>query len=197
MEVLCATQNPGKLKELRELLAPLAITILTPSDVHLADLDVEETGETFAENAELKAKAFAEASGKVSLADDSGLEVKALDNQPGVHSKRVGGSDAERIAWVLSRLATKNDRRARFVSVICIHDPKRNQTECFEGTVDGVVAPAPAGDPDQGFGYDPIFIPDGYDQTFAELGQEIKNTLSHRARALVKAQEYLQQQVKK
>lgn len=189
MELVCATQNPGKLRELRELLAPLAITILTPAMVGLAEFDVEETGSTFQENAELKAIAFAQESGKHALADDSGLEVAALNGQPGVHSKRIAASDAERIAWVLQRLADQDNRLARFVTVMCLADPD-GRAVSFEGEVEGTIAEQPAGD--SGFGYDPIFIPRGHTQTFAQMGQTEKNQISHRARALAKVRDFLE-----
>jgi XTP/dITP diphosphohydrolase len=153
-------------------------------------LAVEETGTSYRENALLKAMAYGRRSSIQTLADDSGLEVAALAGQPGVQSARFGGpnlSDEERVNLLLSTLQHVEDRRARFACVIVISGPQ--YTRVFEGTCDGQLANAPRGH--NGFGYDPIFIPDGYTQTFAELPVEIKNRISHRGKALEQVRNFL------
>lgn len=189
MEIVVATQNPGKLTEFSQILSPLGHILLTPAEVGLAELEVEETGTTFAENAELKAKAFAEASGKPALADDSGLSVQALAGEPGVYSKRIGSTDPERMKWVLEQLQNQPDRTAWFTAVLCLYDPQTAASHLFEGKVMGSIAQQQVGD--SGFGYDPIFIPEGHTQTFGQLGAEVKNKLSHRAQALQQLQDFL------
>ncbi len=185
--VLVATTNPGKLRELKALLSDLALELVTPGDVGLS-LDVAETGGTFAENAVLKARAFAQAAGLPSLADDSGLEVDALDGFPGVQSARwAPGSDADRVVALLDRLADVPavSRTARFRSVAALAWPD-GRVATAEGAVDGRIAFAPRGL--GGFGYDPVFlVEDGGhhgDLTMAELPADEKNRLSHRARAV-------------
>lgn len=153
-------------------------------------LAVEETRTSYRENALLKAMAYGRRTSIQTLADDSGLEVAALAGQPGVESARFGGpnlSDEERVNLLLSTLQDVEDRRARFVCVIVISGPQ--YTRVFEGTCDGQLANAPRGH--SGFGYDPIFIPDGYTQTFAELPVAIKNTISHRGKALEQVRNFL------
>lgn len=183
MNLLLATQNPGKLREIQAILRDLDITVIAPS----TDFDVEETGETFEENAWLKAKGFSEKFDILTLSDDSGLIVDALDGRPGVYSKRYGKDDDERITKLLLEMEGKEDRSARFISVMCLHGEGIDQ--CFEGTVEGTIAQEARGK--EGFGYDPIFIPEGYEKTFAQLGNEVKNKLSHRARAMEKVKGYL------
>jgi XTP/dITP diphosphohydrolase len=185
--LLVATTNRGKLRELTALLADLGLELVTPADVGL-DLDVPETGATFAANALLKARAFAAASGLPTLADDSGLEVDDLDGFPGVQSARwVPGSDADRVAALLARIADvpAPRRTARFRSVAALAWPD-GHAETADGHVEGRIAAAPRGD--GGFGYDPVFLVEdgGYagDCTMAELPPAEKNRLSHRARAV-------------
>ena len=148
----------------------------------VSGMAVEETGETYAENALLKARAWAVASGLPSLADDSGLEVKALDWGPGVYSARVvPGPDAARNVWLLDSLEGREDRRARFVAALALAVPGRWTLIC-EGDCPGRIAESLRGA--GGFGYDPLFLPDGFDVSFAELPPETKNRISHRASAL-------------
>ncbi len=171
----------GKQRELQAILADLDIELVLPNQVGLADFDVEETGQTLEENARLKAVGFAEAARMATIADDSGLEVAVLDGAPGVFSKRFGSSDDERMSKLLSLTTDATDRSAQFRSVLCFYDPKSRIEHLEEGIVTGRLAFEPRGN--NGFGYDPLFIPDGYDKTFAELGVDIKNGISHRARA--------------
>ena len=149
--------------------------------------EVVEDGATYAENAIKKASVIAEYTGHLTLADDAGLEVNALNGAPGVNSKRWVGedaTDAQRIASLLEALGTATDRRARFVSAIAVVHPGTDP-EVVIGVCEGRITDTPAGE--GGFGYDPIFVPDGHEQTFAELGDSIKNQISHRAKALQQA----------
>jgi XTP/dITP diphosphohydrolase len=192
-ELLVATNNKGKVGELSQLLAdfPLRLRLLG----EFPDIEeAEETGETFAENATIKALHYSARSGLLTLSDDSGLAVDALDGAPGVYSARYAGRDAtyaERMSKLLGELGATGDpdRRARFVCVIAVADPSTNTLHTFEGECRGRIAQAPRGT--GGFGYDPLFIPDGYDETFGELPPEVKHTLSHRARALQQAVRHL------
>lgn len=193
VELLVATHNEGKTRELSELLADTPLKLRSLSEFPQVE-EAEETGETFVENAVLKARHYGSRCGLWTLADDSGLEVDALGGAPGVYSARYGGraiSYAERMALLLKELNATGDeeRRARFVCVIALADPRAGAVETFEGVCEGRIADAPRGT--GGFGYDPLFIPEGYAQSFGELPPEIKQSLSHRARALSKARQHL------
>lgn len=181
--LLIATTNPGKQQEFRRLLAGLDAQLLTPEELGL-EMDVDEPHETYAENAATKADAFARASGVLSLADDSGIEIAALDWGPGVRSARWGGGrNAER---VLEALGSEADRRARMICALAIARPGEPdpQIEIFTGIVEGRVATEMRGA--GGFGYDPIFqLPSGL--TTAELPQHEKDRLSHRGKAVAAA----------
>jgi len=192
--LLVATGNPGKLRELRALVAGLPLEVVGPADVGL-DLEVDETGDTLEANARLKAVACAAASGLPALADDSGLEVDALGGEPGVRSARwVPGSDADRVRALLVALEAvpREARTARFRSVVALAWPD-GRVETATGTVEGRIASAPRGA--GGFGYDPVFLVEdgGLDgtRTMAELAAEEKGRLSHRARAVAGLQEAL------
>ena len=193
LELLVATHNEGKTRELAELLADSPLKLRSLKEFPQVE-EAEETGETFLENAVLKARHYGSGCGLWTLADDSGLEVDALGGAPGVYSARYGGraiSYAERMALLLRELDATGDeeRRARFVCVIALADPRTGAVETFEGVCEGRIADAPRGT--GGFGYDPLFIPEGYAQSFGELPPEIKQSLSHRARALSKARRHL------
>ena len=184
-KLLVATRNPGKTSEIRQKLAPRGFEVLSLLDSGL-DISVVEDEESFSGNAIKKAVAVSRATGGPALADDSGLEVRALGGAPGVWSARYGGealSDRQRCEKLLAELAeaTPENRSARFCSVLAYAEPKKAPV-IFEGMLTGSIALALAGD--LGFGYDPIFIPEGYDKTLAELGPHIKNRISHRAKAL-------------
>ncbi|HEY0006460.1 MAG TPA: XTP/dITP diphosphatase [Pyrinomonadaceae bacterium] len=190
--LLIATRNTGKLREIEALLSDTDLRLYSLRDFSALP-EVEETGATFADNAGLKASAYAR-QGLWTLADDSGLEVDALGGAPGVRSARYAGegaSDAERNALLLRELARTNDaeRRARFVCAIAIANPTGEVLHISLGVCEGHIAQEPRGQ--NGFGYDPLFIPDGYTKTFSELPDEIKQQLSHRARALSKARVFL------
>lgn len=188
--LILATGNAHKAREMAAALAGCGWTIsAAPGDV----ADVPETGETFRENARLKALAVAEALGVAALADDSGLAVDALNGGPGVHSKRWAGdnaTDADRVAHLLSAMhnVPQGGRTARFVCAVCIAEPGGVLWE-GEGTVEGVITDAPRGE--NGFGYDPVFQPQGGDRTMAERTQEEKNAISHRGRAIAAARAWL------
>lgn len=182
--LLLATSSAKKIAELRQIFSGLPVALVTPPDLEL-DLDPEETGSTFEENAQIKAEAFARASGLPSLADDSGLEVDALNGEPGVHSKRYAGpdaTDADRIARLLRKLeGVPDDRRtARFRCVMALATPQ-GTVGTVDGTCEGRIAHAPQGN--NGFGYDPIFYLPQLSRTMAELSSEEKNAISHRGRA--------------
>ncbi len=199
MQLLVATNNPGKLKEYRDLLLRLAVEIITLDEAGI-DFVPEETGATFEENAIIKAGAFFELSRLPTLADDSGLEIDFLSGAPGVLSARYGGTgrneEVERYQIVLDQLAGVpwKDRTARFRCVLAIAFPGQPLLTT-EGVVEGFIADAPSGQ--GGFGYDPIFYLTDFGCTMAELPAETKNRISHRGRAIEAALPLLQQLIKK
>lgn len=191
--LLLGTRNPGKLKEITSSLEGSGWSFSSLREFEQVE-PAEENGVTFSENAIAKAKFYASATGMLALADDSGLEVAALAGAPGVFSARYAGenaSDGDRRHLLLSELAKtdKADRRARFVAVVAIAEPDGTVLDVSEGICEGTITFAPRGE--GGFGYDPLFVPDGYTETFAELSDEIKNRISHRARALIGAKRFL------
>jgi XTP/dITP diphosphohydrolase len=180
-KLVIASHNEGKVKELAELFAPFGIECVSAASLGLPE--PEETGESFADNAKLKAMAAAQGSGLPALADDSGLEVTALGGAPGIHSARWGGSDKDfglAMARVNQALAKGSDGHANFTCALAIASSD-GLVAVFEGKVFGTVVWPPRGT--RGFGYDPIFVPDGYDVTFGEMDPDLKNRLSHRMRA--------------
>jgi XTP/dITP diphosphohydrolase len=194
-ELLIATHNAGKIRELTGLLSNLPLRLRRLSEFPQIE-EVEETGRTFAENAELKARLYSRQTNLWTLADDSGLEVDALGGAPGVFSARYGGTqatNAERNARLLDELNRTNDphRTARFICAIALYEPKAGTTKLFAGACEGRIAHQPRGD--QGFGYDPLFVPVGYAHTFGELPDELKQQISHRARALEAVRAYLRE----
>jgi len=184
--LLVATNNPGKVREFRELLADLPFAITFPDECGLT-LEVAETGQTFEDNARLKAKAYARATGLLTLADDSGLEVDALAGAPGVWSARYAGaraSDSDRVSKLLSALerVPVGNRSARFRCVVAVASPE-GSVQTAEGVCEGEIGVEPRGK--HGFGYDPVFVVRGQGgMTMAELPPRLKNQISHRARAL-------------
>ena len=186
-KLLIATHNAGKLAELRDLLRDVPYKLLSLTEVGI-ELDVDETGETLEENAALKATTYARLAGMLTLADDSGLEVDALDGAPGVRSARYAGphaTDADRIAKLLGNLAPHPQPwTARFRCVIAIATPD-GKTELHDGACEGVIISQPRGD--NGFGYDPVFLLTARGKTMAELTDDEKNALSHRGVAVRKA----------
>ena len=195
MKLLIATHNRGKLREYRELLDGLPYELVTLDDVGITH-DIEETGATFEENARIKAIAYSQQSGLLTIADDSGLEVDALGGEPGVYSKRYAGdgaSDSDRIHFLLNKLRDVPDtkRSARFRCVIVIADAQGKQWTSA-GKCEGKIAFAPRGT--NGFGYDPVFLMADYNfvQTMAELPEAEKNRVSHRGRATEGARKILE-----
>lgn len=188
MKLLVATQNSGKVREYQRLLAALDdVEIVGLGDIGLGKLDVEETGTSFAANAIIKAQAYAAASKMLTLSDDSGLEVDALDGRPGIYSARYGTpdlDDAGRRKYLLKELEAVADeeRSARFRCVIAVHDPASDTTETVDGACEGSILRAER-DGGKGFGYDAIFQPDGFDKSFGELDADEKNRISHRGQA--------------
>lgn len=185
MKLLVATHNAGKIEEYRSLLAALPVDLVFPTELGL-NVPVVESGDSFEANALIKAKAYAQASGLLTLADDSGLEVDALGGAPGVRTARYAGpgaSDEERYQLLLRNLAGVpwEERTARFRCVIAIVTPD-GQTYTAEGRCEGIIAFAPKGE--HGFGYDPVFYMPEYGRTMAELEPVLKNRVSHRARAV-------------
>jgi len=203
--LVIATHNPGKLAEMRELLAPYGIGVLSAGELSLQEPD--ETGMTFRDNARIKADAAAKATGLPAFADDSGLAVDALDGAPGIYSARWAGPDKNffgAMETIEDKLRerdanTPEQRKAHFVSALCVAWPDGHVEE-VEARVDGVLVWPPRGD--KGFGYDPMFLPDGHDRTFGEMSSDEKHGLpprgkglSHRARAFLKlAEACLEQQ---
>lgn len=193
-QLLVATRNPGKLRELQEILIDLPL-LLIDLTLFPSVQDVPETGRTFGENASIKAIGYATQSKELTLADDSGLEIDALGGAPGVFSARYLGESVSfsvRIESLLRLLSGVDPARrtARFVCAVAIADRDGNILHTSCGTCEGRIAAAPRGT--SGFGYDPIFIPHRYESTFADLDPEVKNRISHRARALEITREYLQ-----
>lgn len=194
--LVIATHNPGKLAEMRELLSPFGIEAQSAGELGLTE--PKETGSSFAENARIKAMAAAKATGRPAFADDSGLVVEALGGEPGIQSARWAGPDKDfraamnRIQTLLIERGAKTpeQRRAHFVAALCLVWPD-GHAEQFEGRVDGIVVWPPRGE--AGFGYDPLFLPDGFDRTFGQMAAAEKHGLppkgqglSHRARAFLK-----------
>jgi XTP/dITP diphosphohydrolase len=184
-DLLVATHNPGKVRQLASLLEELDVRLVSLEEAGI-DWDVEETGETFEENAILKAQTYAGATGLLTLADDSGLEVDALGGKPGVRTSRYGGKgldSAQRYMLLLEALneVPWEERTARFRSVVALADAG-GVLATAAGTVEGRIALAPAGS--GGFGYDPVFYLDERKMTLAELPPGLKNRISHRARAV-------------
>jgi XTP/dITP diphosphohydrolase len=187
-KILIATNNKGKVKELQDLLKDTGIELITPADIGL-NLEVEEDGATYAENASKKAIAFAHASGLISLADDSGLEVDALDGAPGLYSARYhpkpGANDADRRTYMIENLKGKPQPwTAHFHATIAIAIPDKD-IHVVEGNCYGEIIPEERGT--GGFGYDPIFLFPELNRTMAELEMKEKNRLSHRAKAVMNA----------
>lgn len=191
-EIIIATHNKGKIAEFKQLLSDLPITIYSLHD--FPDIsEVEETGSTFHENAALKAETIAKQLGKPVMADDSGLVVDVLKGEPGVYSARYASenaSDEENIEKLLTKLAgqTSDNRSAHFICVLAFAFPN-GETVFHEGKCYGTISETVAGH--AGFGYDPVFIPNGYDITFAEMDAANKNKLSHRYHALLAMRQYL------
>lgn len=190
-QILAATNNRGKLREFQNLLADYRdeLEVIGPNEVGGIP-DVEETGTTFEENACLKALSASNSAGMMAFADDSGLVVEALNGEPGIRSARYageGGTDEDKINKLLDNLKNCENRNARFVCVIAIA-AEGEIVSTFTGEIKGTITDSPCGT--NGFGYDPVFIPEGFEKTFGELGASVKQKISHRSRAIRKAIEF-------
>lgn len=182
--LVIATHNPGKAKEISELLGAYVPEFVTAGDLDLPE--PEETGSTFVQNAEIKAIAAAKGSGKIALADDSGLTVTALNGDPGIYSARWAGPEKDfgaAMQKIHDQLGAHSDRSAAFICALTLAYPD-GRTQTFEGRIEGDIVWPPRGD--KGFGYDPFFVPKGYDVTFAEMEPAAKHEISHRADAFQK-----------
>lgn len=191
MELILASNNPKKLKELQNILMEMGIQVLSQQEAGCCFV-VEENGKTFAENARLKALAVTEATGKAAIADDSGLCVDALDGRPGIYSARYGpsdGTDEDRYHFLLKELKGRTNRSARFVSSICCTFPNGDVLTA-EGICEGSILETPRGS--GGFGYDPVFQVENTGRSMAEFSSEEKNVFSHRGRALRNFQRVLE-----
>ena len=191
--MIAATQNKGKLKELRQITEKYGQELVSMADIGLGDLDIEENGETFAENSYIKASTVAKLTGKPCIADDSGLCVDVLGGAPGIHSARYSGEHGNDQANRTKLLADLKDvpegeRTAHFTCCITLCWPE-GETLVAEGICPGRIAFEERGE--GGFGYDRVFLPDGYEETFAQLGTDVKNKIGHRARALARLEELL------
>ena len=193
MKLLLATGNLHKLSEVKAILSPFDIELLSLKDVNISMDDVVEDGKTYKENALIKVNYLKDKVDMPVIADDSGMEIEDMDNMPGIYSARYasmfGGHD-KAIAHIEEELKNSKDRKARFVCDIALANISEEPV-VFEAIVNGAIAKEMHGR--QGFGYDPVFVPDGYDKTYAELSEEEKNTISHRAKALMMMVKYLKE----
>lgn len=192
MELIFATHNDHKVKEVAQML-PSYLTMKSLTDINFHD-EIDETGKTFEENALLKAKIIFDKTNKNIFADDSGLVIDALDGAPGVYSARYAGTgkDADNVTKALKELEGKTNRKAYFISIFCLI--LNGKEYFFEGKVNGTISTEILGE--DGFGYDPIFIPDGYSKSFAQMTAEEKNNISHRGLAVKKLSDFLTKQNK-
>ncbi len=189
MKLVFATNNKHKLDEVRKITAQHNIEVVSLADIHCHD-EIPETADTLEGNALQKAQYIQDKFGLDCFADDTGLEVEALDNAPGVYSARYAGPghDSEaNMQKLLQEMERKTNRKARFRTVIALIIGDKQY--CFSGIVNGTITTEKKGE--NGFGYDPIFIPEGYEQTFAELGDSVKNKISHRAKAVEQLNHFL------
>ena len=190
MKLLLATQNPNKVIELKRL-SHHKLDVVSLKDLHIQE-DVEETGDSFIANARLKALWAYHKTGLPCIADDSGLEITALNNEPGIYSARYLGENTAytvKNQMILDRMRDHSDRSARFISVVCLVLGDED-VHCFEGIMPGTIAFEAKGS--NGFGYDPIFVPEGHALSYAQMDIEVKNQLSHRGQAFRKAIAYLE-----
>ncbi len=191
--IVMASHNPHKIKEIEAITKKFGMPVISRDDAGVPPVEIVEDGETFEENSLKKAQEILKLCGRITLADDSGLEVDYLGGAPGVYSARFAGEDGndaknnEKLLKLLDGLK-KEDRKAKFVSVITMVFPD-GEVLTARGECPGRIITAPAGE--NGFGYDPLFVPDGYDKTFAQLTAEEKNRISHRAKALEKLEQLL------
>lgn len=191
--IIAASSNPHKIKEMQAIMSKYGMKVVSRDEAGVPPFEVKEDGETFEENSFKKADAIMKATGKTTIADDSGLMVEYLGGAPGVYSARFAGeecNDQKNNEKLLTLLKNQvgDDRKAKFVSVITLIFPD-GETLVARGECEGRIIGAPTGE--NGFGYDPLFVPAGYDRTFAQLTEEEKNAISHRAKALAKLEELM------
>ena len=197
LTVVAATQNQHKLKEMRAIMEPFGMKVISQKEAGLENVDVEEDGKTFEENSYKKAREIMALSGRIAIADDSGLAVEALNGAPGVYSARFAGTDKDDDAnnqKLLSLLEDEENRRAKFVSVVTMVYPD-GRVLSARGECPGHLLRELRGD--QGFGYDPMFVPEGFEETFGQLSSQVKNRISHRARALSRLEALLREEAGK
>lgn len=195
MDILLATNNQGKVREMKKILGDLGINVYSLKDKGI-DIEVEEDGTTFEENSLKKATEICKVSNMITVSDDSGIEVYALDMRPGVYSARYAGENSTgemMCAKLLDEMQGKEDRRARFVSVVAYVEPG-GETKTFRGECYGTITDKVMGS--EGFGYDPVFFYEDFGKTLGEVSLEMKNNISHRAKALDKLREYLEEKRK-
>ena len=195
MKIVAATGNKHKIEEIESITRKFGMNVITKAEAGVGDLEVEETGTTFEENSLIKAEAIMKATGMPAIADDSGLEADALNGAPGVYSARFSGegaTDESNNAKLLKLMENipDDERSARFVSVVTLCFPD-GTVVAARGECPGTLRRSPRGD--GGFGYDPLFVPVGYDKTYAEISAEEKNIISHRAKALILLREKLKE----
>lgn len=195
-KILFASNNQGKIKEVKEILSSPNIQIVSPDQIFDEKIEVDETGKTFEENAFIKAKAMGDKSGILTIADDSGLQVDALNGEPGIYSARYAETPELCNQKILEKLkdVKEEKRTARFMIALCIYSPKSKNHQTVTGSVEGKITQKPEGE--RGFGYDPIFYSTKLKKTFAHATSEEKNTISHRKVALEKAKPIIQQMIK-
>jgi len=196
LEILIATKNAGKMKEIKDILQDLPLKIITLPEND--NSQVEENGENYFENALKKAKFYGDKYGYITLADDSGLEIDALNGKPGIYSARFLGKDTpfeQKISEILRMMQNAKNRNARFRTVAALYLPKSGKIYKAEGVVEGTILESPQKKEGSGFGYDPIFKPNGFDKSFSMLGEEIKNKISHRSKALKKIKEIIKEEL--
>lgn len=192
-KLILSTGNANKLKEIKEILSGMDFEVVSKDEIGYSDIDVEETESDLAGNAIKKAKAIWDKTGEIVMADDTGLFVDVLGGEPGVYSARYAGEnsdDSQNREKLLRELQGKNDRKAKFITSIAIILAD-GSVEVIEGECAGEISEKERGS--RGFGYDSVFIPEGYDATFAELSSDIKNSISHRAKAIAKLKERLEE----
>jgi len=187
--IILATRNAGKIREIKDILSDIKFEILSMEEVGIKE-EIEETGNTYSENALIKAMGISKILGEMVVADDSGLEVNALNNRPGVFSARYATGTEKRIEKLLDEMQNIpfEKRRARFVCVVCLFMPNQ-EYHFFDGRVDGLISIKPSGE--NGFGFDPVFYIPQFGKTMAELPNEIKNKISHRAIAFKRLKDFL------
>ena len=194
--IVAATKNKGKIREIEAITSEFGMSVISRDHAGVPDVEVEETGSTFEENSKIKAEAIMKLCGEITIADDSGLEVDCLGGEPGVLSARYAGVDGDDKAnneKLIANVAKfpESERSARFVSVITMVFPDGRLLQA-RGTVEGHIVLEPKGE--GGFGYDPLFVPDGHERTFGQFEPEEKNAISHRANALRKLRELLKEE---